>query len=520
MEYFDNRLRELREKKGLKLDFMAKKMQMSRPYLSQLELNTRRISMKDYCQALDILGYELCIRKKGEEDSLMNERIIDRVLIEDEQYEKVDRNLSFEALANRIDCYNNLIEKFYMVSDPDLLEFTDYDEDDAEDLVFENRLVYDHFNVTNDEDTDTCIVVALNEDDWDVDLNKDIIKIYKDDKNNSYIVEQISSFGRVNYLNAYHSENDVITACVNLKKAYHKNINSLEKIDLLDKSEFKFDLATIDTQVSYEDDIKESKHINTTILDSVMYLQRLMERFNTVYSLYVDAERCRELLDIEKENIIKLEYTINCNSKRGDIDVLLEEEDETLLNIICSKDMNNNVIYDLNYIELSKEYTSLGRLYKAEDVLKFILTCKLDNKDIKSIDLEDIIKQPKYFYCDPNYEKFVVELIDETKKYHTEDGRKQSAFFLNKGYIQELKYVIDDFNRYSDGKLTFLDIEYKEGLYISRGYNITANNEDNDTYKFTLNSDLDIYTSFIDSRGYEHPLGKQKSVQEALNKAI
>lgn len=107
MEYFDNRLRELREKKGLKLDFMAKKMQMSRPSLSQLELNTRRISMKDYCQALDILGYELCIRKKGEEDSLMNERIIDRVLIENEQYEKVDRNLSFEALANRIDCYNN-----------------------------------------------------------------------------------------------------------------------------------------------------------------------------------------------------------------------------------------------------------------------------------------------------------------------------------------------------------------------------------------------------------------------------
>lgn len=74
--------------------------------------------------------------------------------------------------------------------------------------------------------------------------------------------------------------------------------------------------------------------------------------------------------------------------------------------------------------------------------------------------------------------------------------------------------------RYSDGKLTFLDIEYKEGLYISRGYNITVNNEDNDTYKFTLNSDLDIYTSFIDSRGYEHPLGKQKSVQEALNKVI
>ena len=58
-------IREIRNEQGLKLEYVAKKVGMSIPYLSQLERNKRTISYSDYVNILDVLGYEIKIQKKN-----------------------------------------------------------------------------------------------------------------------------------------------------------------------------------------------------------------------------------------------------------------------------------------------------------------------------------------------------------------------------------------------------------------------------------------------------------------------
>lgn len=52
-------IRNIRKKQGLKQEFMARKLGISTSYLSELERGKKRISLSDYVNILDILGYEI-----------------------------------------------------------------------------------------------------------------------------------------------------------------------------------------------------------------------------------------------------------------------------------------------------------------------------------------------------------------------------------------------------------------------------------------------------------------------------
>lgn len=99
MNRYNNNIIELREKENIKLEHLAKLMKISKSYLSQLELNHRRISLDDYCLALDILGYEMVVRRKGGEERNMDN-------LEQEKLDMTNELISDNKITDQIHCKN------------------------------------------------------------------------------------------------------------------------------------------------------------------------------------------------------------------------------------------------------------------------------------------------------------------------------------------------------------------------------------------------------------------------------